>query len=188
MRIAGRQKGALFLNGYSPDGTKIAFVSHRNGASESKYADKLQEIKNSMDVSDMDSVSKAIHSLQHLEEDSDIYIGDSSGGNLKKLTSNKGSDTSVRWSPCGKYLVYASGSGADSKDSRLKILNIESTAEIKLDYDRKKLLEEIHVDPDESLNNDFFSWFVPDFIERPYMMRMMGKALWGREQWPDWTS
>lgn len=172
---------------YSPDGSKIAFVSHRNGTTEADYSEKLREIKAAMDIKDKNSVKAAISKLQDLDDDSDIYVGNADGTDIKKLTSNQGADISVRWSPCGKYLVY-SATNNRSKGNRLRILDVETTAEIKLDYDRTALMGEMGVSVEDVINQNPFSKILPDWIERPIMMRLMGEAIWGEEQWPDWTA
>ena len=72
---------------WSPDGTKLAFSSHRDG-------------------------------------DSEIFVMDRNGSNLRKLTNNDWSDELPDWSPDGRRLVFSSTKGDEQDiDFDLFIMN-----------------------------------------------------------------
>jgi len=172
---------------YSPDGSRIAFVSHRNGRCEEEFAKELGRLKDTMQHGDMATIDKTIAKLQALDLDSDIYVMDSDGGNLKKLTNNSGADVGVRWSPCGKFLVYSTSPKGDPAKERISIIRADTGKAVSFSYDRAKLKAEIEANPDDFINHRFWLYLVPDFIERPFMKAYMGSHFWGRERFPDWT-
>lgn len=172
---------------YSPDGSQIAFVSHRNGASEEEYMTKLQELHNQLDVMNMSSVENCMNELRKLDKDGEIYVVDIDGSNLRQLTNNTSAEMSVRWSPCGKYLVYSSYPKDQHEKQRLKVLEVATGKESSLAYDRNPLMKEINADPNKYLNQRWFQLFVPDCLEKPFMMRVIGSMYWGEERWPDWS-
>ncbi|MCB0358917.1 MAG: PD40 domain-containing protein [Bdellovibrionales bacterium] len=172
---------------YSPDGTKIAFVSHRNGRSEEEYAAKLHEIRANLNLKDRKSVDSAIRALAALDRDSDIYVVDTTGENLRKITRNEGSDTSVRWSPCGNFLVFASAPKDEAASERLHVAELATGKVTALQYDRSPLAQEIGANAKGMLDNNILMRLIPNFIERPLKMRAVGSAFWGEEREPDWT-
>src|SRR5690606_33230488 len=52
---------------YSPDGSKIAFISHRNGRTEEEMLEKLKEVQKITLDGDLESIDKAISELKSLE-------------------------------------------------------------------------------------------------------------------------
>ena len=92
---------------YSPDGKKIAFISHRNQQNEAKYNAALKQIAGHVASGDISAVNEAILAIQKLEADGDVYVMNRDGSGVKQLTRDSKSDRGVCWSPCGKYLnVY----------------------------------------------------------------------------------
>lgn len=70
-RLTEGQSGFLAAPSWSPDGSKIAFISDRSGSS-------------------------------------DVWVMDSSGGNLVNLTADEAKDHSPAWSPDGQWIAFAS--------------------------------------------------------------------------------
>jgi Tol biopolymer transport system component len=173
---------------YSPDGQSIAFVSHRNGRGEEEYLQKLKDIQNRLNVKDRKSIDQAITELQSIEWDSEICVVDANGGNMRQLTHNDGMDVGVRWSPCGKYLVYSSADKDSTSTERIRIIEVESGKVVPLKYDRDYLMAEIGSDPNALLNQRWVSKVLPDFIERPIAMWILGGGFFGEERQPDWTA
>jgi len=172
---------------YSPDGSQIAFVSHRNGRCEEELAESLKTLYANLERGDRQSIDQTIAKIQALDLDSDIHVMDADGSNLRQITTNGGADVGARWSPCGNYLVYSSTKAGKAGQERLSIVEVESGNYVPLDYDRTKLMQEIKADPSDFLNKSLMMHLVPDFIERPFMKFYLGSHFWGRERWPDWS-
>ena len=87
---------------FSPDGTQVAFVSHR--------PDEKHKFEFLRDLADF------FYGGDHL----DIWTADLTTGNVKQITTNRGVDRNVRWSPDGKCLAYTS-SAAEKADARIML-------------------------------------------------------------------
>ena len=172
---------------YSPDGTKVAFISQRNERSEEEYSAKLAEIKGALDARDRKSVDKAISDLRKFEGDTDVYVANRDGSNLRKLTTNEGADLGVRWSPCGNYLVYSAAPKGEGGAERLRIVDVNNGSHMPFEYDREAFMSEVGAGPEKFLNDRLMWHLVPDFIERPFRMHFVGASFWGEEHHPDWT-
>jgi len=85
---------------FSPDGKKVAFVSQR--------PDQHREF------GFMHSLGDFFYGHDHL----DIWTVELATGNLRQMTTNRGVDRNVRWSPDGKYLAYTSSS-VDKADAKI---------------------------------------------------------------------
>jgi Tol biopolymer transport system component len=173
---------------YSPDGSKIAFISHRNGRSEEEMSQKLKEIQSLAMQGGMESVDAAISELKLLEMDSEVCVVNADGSNFRQLTSNKGCDVEVRWSPCGRYLTFVSSAGSSDYDKDLKIIDADSGQEMDFRMDRAPLEKERAIEDKVKLNTSLFWNLVPDFIEKPYKMRHLSAVYWGEIHSPDWSS
>ncbi|MCB0330926.1 MAG: PD40 domain-containing protein [Bdellovibrionales bacterium] len=169
---------------YSPDGTQIAFVSHRNSRTEEEYLHQLSAISNELKTSDLEEIDDAIRKILALQMDSDIYIMNSDGSNLRQLTKNEGCDVGICWSPDGKYLCYSSSVPGDSAQERLSVVSVSTGEEHHLSYDRTLLQSEIGADEKNYLNQAWFQHLVPDFIER----RFVDPSFWGEERRPNWKA
>jgi len=100
---------------WSPDGTKIAFVSSRDRNSEiyvmdadSKNQTRLTK-NQTMDESPVwspDGTKIAFHSNRG--GNYEIYVMDTDGKNQKRLTENKARDENPTWSPDGKRIAFQS--------------------------------------------------------------------------------
>jgi TolB protein len=172
---------------YSPNGSQIAFISHRNGISEGEYLEALQTLKNNLNPKDRRSIDQTIVALREMTLDGDIYVANIDGTGLRALTSNDSLDIGVRWSPCGKYLVYSASSEGDVNAQRLKIIEVESGNIVPFEYDRSPFESEIGSDSDNYLNKRWFLKLFPDFLEKKLVTHFSSTALWGEERRPDWT-
>lgn len=167
---------------YSPDGSKIAFVSHRDGFCEESYLQKLKEVESVIETGNMDKIDNLIKEVQEMEQDSDIWLMNSDGTNLKQLTQNSGVDVGVCWSPCGNFLAYTTASKGKDSSKRISIISIETGAIEKLNYERKLLKQEF-VASLNKYSQGIFRRLIPDFIEH----KMVDPSFWAEERHPDWT-
>ena len=169
---------------YSPDGSRIAFVSHREGLQEQEYLKKISDLQASADTIDTKQLDAGIREILAMEEDSDIWVMNRDGSEAKQLTSNSGSDVSVAWSPCGNFLVYTAAKEDEQTQERIKVIDADSGTEQKLSYDRSLLRQEMQASIDAVAPEGLFRKIVPDIIERFFVDR----SIWGEERQPDWTS
>ena len=103
-----------FSPALSPNGKKIAFVSERDER-------------------------KPDHSSS---SDSDVWIMNRDGSEMRRLTKNSGSDRFVAWSPNGNYVICCS-SKVHQKAERLCVLDVKAGETVDFSYDRSKLEERI---------------------------------------------
>jgi Tol biopolymer transport system component len=170
---------------YSPDGSRIAFISHREGIDAEEYYEAIAEIQEAAQLSDLKRVNLLILRLKSLKNkayDSDIWVMNRDGSDLQQLTSNSGSDTSCRWSPCGNFLCYATSKKGHSGSERIEIISSYDGEVYGLNYDRSKLLAEISQQEEKFLNKTVIQKIIPDFLEK----KMVSSAVWGQERNPDW--
>ncbi len=164
---------------YSPDGEKIAFVSRRHGLDEELYLEKCRRVREMAVKGSVRELNEAIREVTRMEADSDIFVMNADGTNVRQMTHNSHADVGVRWSPCGNYLIYTSGT--DSKAERIKVIDASFGEIHSLHYDRGLLLKEIGAET--LMNKSWFQKLVPDAIERLFADR----SFWGEERHPDWT-
>lgn len=167
---------------YSPDGKLIAFISYREGFDKELYQSISEKISESVKASDMQNVNRLIRELHAIEGDSEIFVMESSGKNLRQLTSNARSDANLCWSPCGNYLCYTSAGLSENEAERLRIINITSGEDAKLDFDRSAL--EVEIGADAALNATIWQKVVPNWIEKKFVPR----SFWGEERNPAWKA
>lgn len=125
---------------FSPDGTKVAFVSQR--------PDQNRELEF------MDSLVDFFYGSNHL----DIWTADLATGNVKQVTTNRGVDRNVRWSPDGKYVAYTS-SAVDKPDTRIMLCECATGKTMPLQFDQdmvrreleRPFLAELNKPPDPNL-------------------------------------
>jgi Tol biopolymer transport system component len=109
---------------FSPDGTKIAFVSQRPDQNH--------------DFDFMRSFWDFFYGNRRL----DIWTVELATGNLKQMTTNRGVDRNVRWSPDSKYLVYTS-SAVDKSDARVLFRECETGKITPLRFDESVVRREL---------------------------------------------
>lgn len=98
---------------YSPDGTRIAFQSHRSGTATIWTC--ASDGKRCVQVTDMQSGSpRWSPDSQHLAFDSvaagnwDILVMPANGGQPQRLTTNRANDSQPSWSRDGNWIYFAS--------------------------------------------------------------------------------
>jgi Tol biopolymer transport system component len=109
---------------FSPDGTKIAFVSQRP---DQNRAFEL-----------MRSFWDFFYGNNHL----DIWTVDLATGSLRQMTTNRGVDRNVRWSPDGKYLAYTS-SAVDRADAQIMFCEYGTDKITPLKFDESMVKHEL---------------------------------------------
>lgn len=167
---------------YSPDGSKIAFVSHRNARSAADYRAFLAEYERVLREGSNADGRRAIAAMKSFEGDGDIFVMSSDGSNLRQLTQDSYADDGVSWSPCGNYLVYSRAPRSAHQTERLHLLEVASGKSEPLHYDRSLLEEEIG--STSLLDTTWFQKLLPNLIER----RFIDGSFWGEERHPDWTA
>jgi TolB protein len=109
---------------FSPNGKEIAFVSQR--------PDEKKGLRF------MQSFWDFFYGDEHL----DIWVVELDTGKLRQLTTNRGVDRNVRWSPDGKYLAYTS-SAVDRSDGRIMICESETGKTVPLQFDQSIVKREL---------------------------------------------
>ena len=167
---------------YSPDGKFIAFISYREGFDTDLHENIKEQIAAAVKASDMNEVNSLILQLNGVEGDSEIFVMDSSGANLRQLTHNQRSDANICWSPCSKYICFTSGSLSENETERLRVIEVASGKEQALNIDRAPL--EAEIGASQKLNSTIFQKVVPDWIEK----RLVSRSFWGEDRNPAWKA
>jgi len=142
-----------FAPSYSPDGNLIAFVSTRDPNNEDET------------------------------KDTDIWLMKADGSEEpQRLTTNKGQDLYVTWSPDGKGLVYCAG-GRSNGTGRIQFIDLEKEKVVRYGYNRSELEQEIGSDVRRTgLNLGLFTLVLPKAIRRQYYP----DSYFGKERHPHW--
>ena len=107
---------------WSPNGSRIAFVSEMNGE-ETIFIAKADGTESyPITKPDFDSTlpvwapnGRSIAFASNRDGDFDIYIVNPDGTDLKKITANIGNELEPSWSPDSKKVVYTADSASTSK-------------------------------------------------------------------------
>lgn len=165
---------------YSPTGDRIAFISHRTENDEEEYARAFKEYREILTHGSNQEARAAMRRMQSFEGDGDIFVANSDGSNLQRLTDDSFMDRGLTWSPCGRYLLYTSSSQPGDGTERLKIIDASTGVRIPFSYDRTAL--EADLDGERFFNRSFVQKLVPDVIER----LLLNRYFMGEERNPHW--
>jgi Tol biopolymer transport system component len=109
---------------FSPDGNSVAFVSQRpNQGGEHEFM-------------------RSFWDFFYGNEHSDVWTADVATGNLKQVTTNRGVDRNVRWSPDGQTLAYTMSS-ADRADARIMFCELDTNEVTPLKFDEGTVRREL---------------------------------------------
>lgn len=166
---------------YSPDGTRIAFTSHRNDMSEEDFQRAFNEYRQVVMEGTNAEARAAMIKLKSFQGDSDVYVASNDGTNLIMLTNDGYVDRGVCWSPCSNYLMYSSHAEKGQGTDRLHIINSLNGEVVPFEYDRQPLERDMGVG--EVLNQTWMQRLTPDTVERMFLE----PQFLGSERHPDWT-
>jgi TolB protein len=99
---------------FSPDGSKIAFVSNRSGSPQIYVRDPSQGTDERISFNGNYNTSPSWSRLNRIafcgmyEGNFEIFTIDPDGRNLRRLTENQGNNEDPCWSPDGRYIVFSS--------------------------------------------------------------------------------
>jgi Tol biopolymer transport system component len=167
---------------YSPQGDRIAFVSHRNNRSAEEYNQMFLDYKDAIINGSNAEARAAMVRMRNFEDDGDIFVMNADGSEIVQLTHDSRSDKGICWSPCGSYLMYTSAARNDNDQERLHVLDSYSGKKIHFDYCREAFEREIGAR--QALNQSIFQQMTPDFIERLFT----DGGFFGEERDPHWTA
>jgi len=125
---------------WSPDGTKIAFISNRNylfslyvmnadGSNDRLVTDKVLEIAEPAWSPDGGKIAFSAGSgvsVGFSKPSGDIYVINVDGSGLAQLTRDSGFNGSASWSPDGKQIAFVSDRDGDSK-ARIWVMNADGS-------------------------------------------------------------
>jgi TolB protein len=111
-------KSIVLTPAWSPDGEKIAFTSYRRGGPDIEILSRIDGRPYTFDRAGGTTItpawspdgSKIAFATSRDGSDTEIYVADWNGKNLRRLTVNKAPDASPVWNPkTGRDIVFASG-------------------------------------------------------------------------------
>ncbi len=148
---------------WSPDGTKIAFISNRDSTSSiyivnadgtnlHLVTDRLSNLGGPAWSPDNKKIAFVVSRFPFgLERaTSDVYVINSDGTGLTKLMSDSGEDRDVTWSPDGKQIAFASNRDPDRR-WRIWVMNSDGS--------NQRRLTDIH----DTSNPIFYSDMTPSW-------------------------
>jgi Tol biopolymer transport system component/actin-like ATPase involved in cell morphogenesis len=105
---------------WSPDGTRLAFVSDKDGPSDIYILElatgKLSNLTNSPEDDGDPAWSPDGRSIAYWSRvggNQDLYVIPAVGGDVRRLTTDPADDADPAWRPDGKAVAYAAQSGGD---------------------------------------------------------------------------
>ena len=167
---------------YSPDGTRIAFISYRNDRTAEEFKKHYDNYKDILLSGTPQEARTALAKLKHFQADGDVYVSNRDGSILVSLTEDQHADKDLCWSPCGNYIMFSRTSLGSPNTDRLCIVNSHTGEAVPFKYDRR--LIEDSLQESDHLDKTLFKKLLPEFIER----RMVAPSLWGAERHPDWKA
>ena len=166
---------------YSPDGTRIAFISYRNERSASEFQKQYNTYHQVLLTGSTSEARKALSKLKHFQADGDVYVSNRDGSILMPLTEDEHADKDLCWSPCGNYIMFSRTALGSPNTDRLCIVNSHTGEGVPFEYNRTELEESMQTSI--NLHESFLQKLLPNFIER----KMFAPSFWGAERHPDWT-
>ncbi|MEE8368326.1 MAG: Tol-Pal system beta propeller repeat protein TolB [Thermoanaerobaculia bacterium] len=139
--ITGHQTISLSPD-WGPDSKEVAYVSYFSGAPGIYLADLISGLKSPVVTSGNLNISPAYSPDQKRfafarslgDGNSEIFVADRDGSNLKQLTHSSGIDTNPAWSPTGREIAFTSSrSGTpqiyimDAEGASLRRITFEGT-------------------------------------------------------------
>ena len=158
---------------FSPDGQKLAFVSERPDASKGRR------------------FIKSLWDYFYGDDDLDIWVIELSSGHLRQLTTDRGADRNVRWSPDGQYLVFTNSSAQDVA-TRLMLCNYETGDLSPLGIDRDQLNSELRGSSEISVltkSQPLLDKVTPEALDEIYEKvgkRALDRTYYATERYIDW--
>jgi Tol biopolymer transport system component len=130
---------------WSPDGTRIAFISNRNsifslyvmnadGTNPSLITDRVPSLLSAVWSPDGQRIAVVGGTLFAADTGngvSDIYLINVNDGTLTKLTNDSGFNLNPAWSPDGRQIVFSSNRDADGR-SKLWVMNADGSSQRRL--------------------------------------------------------
>src|SRR5262249_28130410 len=118
LRALTNYKSIVLTPAWSPDGEKIAFTSYRRGSPDIEILSRVDGRPYTFDRADGTTItpawspdgSKIAFASSRDGSDTEIYVSDWNGKNLRRLTVNKAPDASPVWNPkTGRDIIFSSG-------------------------------------------------------------------------------
>ncbi len=139
---------------YSPDGTRIAFASNREGRSDIYVMDtdgsNVERLTHSPADDDTPAWSPdgtRIAFQSRRDGNLEIYMMDADGRNQTNISKSPSDDSRPAWSPDGKSLVFASTSPAEPLNYDIHVMRADGSG-------RRRLTTDPGVDTDPAWSSD----------------------------------
>lgn len=166
---------------YSPNGSTIAFISRRGDTLAEDVKQSLIAYRHDVIHGSNAAGRQAIKNIRPRHSYSDIFIVNRDGTNPRRLTSDAHHASGLCWSPCGKYLAFASTQGLQPGTSRIAVVDAVTGQRIKFVYNRKRL--EDSLETTKAVSRSPLMNLMPHYIAR----RFLPKYLRGSEESPHWA-
>ena len=137
---------------WSPDGKRIAFVSHRDGhvidglptheiyvmdADGGNQQNLTNDPNNDWEPSwSPDGKRIAFSSDREEDGNAEIYVMDADGGNQQNLTNNRHDDRNPSWSPDGKRIAFSSDRKGDLQNFEIYVMDTDGENQQRLTENR----------------------------------------------------
>lgn len=158
---------------FNPDGQKIAFVSDRPDSK--KHTHFLKSLWDSF----------------YGDDDLDIWVVEPASKRLQQLTTDRGPDRNVRWSPDGQHLIFTN-SGAQQVKTRLMLYNYKTGVISPLGIDRTRLKAELQAElavPVLTKSHPLLDSITPAALDKIYEkvgQRALDRTYYATERYIDW--